>query len=111
MDDETKKAPRVVRNGKVAVLVSGSYGAGWSTWGSEHLREEKMFCPKLVEAIEAGMSKAERHKLATELFPGEYAGGVSALKIEWVPEGEPIRIHEYDGAESIRSASEGCVTP
>ena len=109
--DETKKAPRVVRDGKVAVLVSGNYGAGWSTWGREHLREEMMFCPKLVEAIEAGVPKSERHKLATELFPGEYAGGVSELKIEWVPEGEPIRIHEYDGAESIRSASEGCVTP
>lgn len=41
---------RVVRDGKVAVLVSPGYGAGWSTWAAG---EEVMFCPEIVAAVEA----------------------------------------------------------
>lgn len=29
------------KDGKVAVLVSGGYGAGWSTWGSTNLAYDK----------------------------------------------------------------------
>jgi len=111
MADEKPKAERVVRDGMVAVLVSPGYGAGWSTWGDSNLREQKMFCPRMVAALEAGTPKAELHKIAAELFPGEYPGGIDQLKVEWVHEGEPIRIVEYDGSERIELGTEGLVTP
>ena len=44
---------KVIRGGKVAVLYSPGYGAGWSTWGSEH-KEILLFHPRLVEAVEKG---------------------------------------------------------
>jgi hypothetical protein len=111
MADEKPKAERVVRDGMVAVLVSPGHGAGWSTWGDESEREEMMFCPRLVAALEAKASEAELHKIAAELFPDEYLGGVDQLKIEWVREGRPIRITEYDGSERIQLGTEGLVTP
>jgi len=110
MADETKPE-RVVRDGMVAVLVSPGYGAGWSTWGNEDQREKKLFCPRMVAALEAKASKAELHKIAAELFPGEYPGGIDQLEVEWVHEGEPIRIVEYDGSERIELGTEGLVTP
>lgn len=106
-----KKAERVVRNGRVAVLISPGFGAGWSTWGDDKLREEKMFCPRIVLAIEDGASKVDLRKIASELFPDEFLGGLDQLQIEWVKEGEPIRILEYDGSEQIQSGNEGMVTP
>jgi len=111
MADEKPKAERVVRDGMVAVLVSPGYGAGWSTWGKSSLREQKLFCPRMVLALESGASKAELLKIATEEFPEEYSGGVEQLLVEWVREGEPIRIDEYDGSERIEYGTEGLVTP
>lgn len=95
-------APKVIRDGKVAVLYSPGFGAGWSTWGSEGFtREQLIFSPELVAAIESKMPKRELVALAEKLFPGKYAGGVSQLRIEWLPVGQSFRIEEYDGSESI----------
>jgi catechol 2,3-dioxygenase-like lactoylglutathione lyase family enzyme len=33
--------------------------------------------------------------------PEIYTGGMSDLKVEWIPEGTLFKIHEYDGSESI----------
>jgi hypothetical protein len=110
MEDEKPRSERVVRDGMVAVLVSPGYGAGWSTWGNDR-SEEMLFCPRLVAAIEAGADKSERRKIAAEEFSGAYLGGVDQLVIEWVREGEPIRIVEYDGSERIEYGTEGLVTP
>lgn len=110
MADEKPRAERVVRDGRVAVLVSPGYGAGWSTWGDSNLREQMLFCPRMVLAIEAGAQNAELHKIAAELFPGEYPGGVDQLKIRWVREGDPIRIAERHGFERIRNGSDGLGT-
>lgn len=93
--------PKVVRDGKVAVLYSPGYGAGWSTWGDSTLRARKIFCPELVALVEAQASGAELEAEAERLFPEEYAGGVYKLVIEWLPEGTVFRIHEYDGNESV----------
>lgn len=111
MADEKPRAERVVRDGMVAVLISPGYGAGWSSWGDESLREQKLFCPRMVEALEAGVSKAELQKIARKEFPEEYSGGVDQLRVEWVREGEPIRIVEYDGSERIQRGTDGQVMP
>ena len=102
---KTKRMDKVIRNGKVAVLVSGGFGAGWSTWegGDERL----IFSPKLVEMVERGDAKL----ITTEWVEQElgienvYCGGSDSLCIEWLDEGTPFYIDEYDGAESIVTSS------
>lgn len=88
---------KVIRDGTVAVLYSPGYGAGWHTWGAP---VEAVFDPEMVEAVLAG-----DHKLAEEIakrkYPDAYTGGVSDLEVEWIPQGMPFRISEYDGNESI----------
>ena len=94
---------KLVRDGKVAVLVSPGHGAGWSTWNSEH--EEILFDPAIVEFVEH--NKWEELDVYVKLkYPQIYAGGMQDLQIEWLPEGTEFIINEYDGNESLEVKSD-----
>lgn len=104
--------PKLIRDGKVAVIVSPGYGAGWSTWlGSEtsHKREEAVFCPDLVLAIEVGDAAAVKERAARIFGPDIYLGGLVRsdergikARVQWVPIGTRFEISEYDGFETLR---------
>ena len=89
---------RLIRDGRVAVLVSPGHGAGWSSWNSEH--EEILFDPALVELVEQEKWD-ELQAFVTLKYPDIYAGGLRDLQIEWVPEGTEFVINEYDGSETL----------
>lgn len=89
---------KVIRDGKVAVIYSPGFGAGWYTWNREH--PELMFDPGIVDLLENG----EHEKLDAYVklkWPEIYAGGMDSLKIVWLTEGTAFKIEEYDGNESI----------
>ena len=94
---------KVIRNGKVAVLVSGGFGAGWYSWNSSH--KELLFHPKLVALVEAGkQSEINEEWLEKELgLSNIYCGGTRDLDIHWLDEGTAFEIEEYDGSESLRT--------
>ena len=93
---EVSVIPKVVRDGKVAVIVSPGYGAGWSTWADDS--RVAVFAPDVVEWIEAG-----KPELAEGQFDGYgYLGGLFDAEIEWLPVGTRFEIDEYDGSESLR---------
>ncbi len=90
---------KVIRDGKVAVLYSRGYGAGWYSWNSD---KELLYHPKLVEMVEAGRQEEITEEWVMENLGLEiYAGGAEGLTIMWIDEGTPFYIDEYDGAESI----------
>ena len=98
---------KVIVDGKVAVLVSGGVGAGWSTWQNDAMAFE----PKIVEMVLAGEKdknradrKATRGKIIgymTETYPDHFIGGIDGIEVEWVPVGTRFIIDEYDGNESL----------
>ena len=95
--------PKLIKNGKVAVIVSRGFGIGFSTSMCEKLNQEKsLFDPTLVSLIEQG---ADSKKLLTaaQLIYGEdeSIGDVDSLAVVWVPEGTKFLIAEYDGAEFL----------
>lgn len=94
------KFEKLERDGKVAILYSPGYGAGWSTWAHGH-EEELLFDKELVELVLAGKRK-EVAILAKKKYPGAYTGGADQLKVEWIEKGDRFEIHEYDGSESVR---------
>lgn len=105
MSARKKPVPRIVRDGKVAVLYSPGFGAGWSSW--EHTEPERvMFCPELVEAVERKAPLDELKAISGRLFPDTYDGGLRDLRVAWLPEGTMFRITEYDGSESIETRDE-----
>ena len=107
---------KYIVDGKVAVLVSPGYGAGWYTW---HRDERMLYDPNIVKILlesppiddpdlnvdrmfEVG-NKIESY--CKEAYPGVYVGGAVGLYVEWVPVGEQFRISEYDGSETLIRAS------
>ena len=92
---------KVIRDGKVAVLISYGFGAGFYSWGAPL---EAIFDPKLVELVESeDFDGAEEYVKNT--YSGVYTGGVEDLEVVWVDEGEEFIINEYDGSESIQLKS------
>lgn len=91
-------------NGDVAVIVSGGYGAGWSTWCEHENRERAAFDPAIAQAILDKKTEEEIKTIASERYPKEYLGGLEErLHVEWIPKGTAFYIDEYDGSESIIS--------
>jgi len=88
---------KLIRDGKVTVLVSPDYGAGWYSW---HRIEELLYDPSIVLWLEAKELDKIEHYLALK-YPNEYFGGLDDLTVEWIDQGTEFRIDEFDGAESI----------
>lgn len=85
---------------ELGVLVSGGFGAGWSTWNSKELAYDK----RIVEKWLKGVSSDEMCNFVESLgYPSPYMGGYKQLELEFVPRGTVFRIHEYDGSESIEA--------
>ena len=119
---------KVIRDGKVGVLVSPSYGGGFYTWGTPL---QAIFDPKLIELAEkkynmefipndrGGITQdtkvwktPEYQNIVNEMVDyvqetyDAYTGGVQDLVVTWIPEGTKFIIEEYDGFESVRILEE-----
>ena len=90
---------KVVRDGKVAVLVSPGYGAGWSTW-NDH--PECLYDPDVVAWVEGGKEGSVPDLKAKYGWDHFCSLGADSLEIQWIPLGAEFRISEYDGAECVR---------
>lgn len=89
---------KLSQDGKVAVLYSPGFGAGWYTWNMTV--PQILFDPAIVKFVE----KEQFDELATYValkYPEIYTGGMKDLKVAWIPEGTLFRIEDYDGSESI----------
>jgi len=93
---------KVIKDGKVGVLVSPSFGAGFSTWGYP---TEAIFDPTLIELVE-NQKIQEAVDYCETKWEDVYSGGVQDLKVAWIPEGTKFQITEYDGSESIELLDE-----
>lgn len=89
---------KTIRDGKVAVLYSPAYGAGWFTWNTDN--KECLFDSGIVEMLEQGRGEEVR-AYAEAKWPDGYWGGARDLKIMWIPEGTAFLINDYDGFEEI----------
>jgi hypothetical protein len=104
---------KVIRDGKVAVVITESFGGGWSTSYSEDLKDLLgddypddyrnifLFHPKIVNMVLAGLT----HKMDEEWFMDKLGLsleiGVPKLEIVWLPLGTKFKVINYDGLESI----------
>jgi hypothetical protein len=101
---------KVVRDGKVAVLYSPGFGAGWFTWNSTIVdnAERMIFDPIIVQILETNSDNAYQQiiEYVGEEYPDAYDGGVEDLTIAWIPVGTKFYIDEYDGSESIKTVDD-----
>ena len=88
---------KVIKDGKVGVLVSPGFGAGFSTWGAPI---EAIFNPTLIELVQQEKVQ-EAIDFVEKNWEDVYTGGVQDLVVNWVPEGSEFIIEEYDGSETL----------
>ena len=88
---------KVIKDGKVGVLVSPGYGAGFYTWGAP---EEAIFNPTLIDLVQKELYQ-EAIDFVKNTWDNVYTGGVSGLCVLWLDEGSEFVIDEYDGSETL----------
>lgn len=95
---------KYIKDGKVAVVIAPSYGAGWSSWNHK-IKATLVFHPAIVQMVLDGRrEEIDRNWLVAhfgEEFENGYYGANDDLTIKWLPVGTKFCIAEYDGAESI----------
>lgn len=93
---------KVIRDGKVAVLISRGFGAGWSTWNGD--KKELLFDPEIVSLVEQRRNSEITEDLVKKILKTDdhvCVLGAKSLSVEWIPVGTSFYINEYDGSESI----------
>lgn len=88
----------VVRDGKVAIIISPGFGAGWYSWNID--KPQLLFDPEIVRMLEEKLY-SEIEPYCEKVYGEDGYYRVETLKIEWVPVGVLFHIHEYYGAESV----------
>jgi hypothetical protein len=95
---------KVIRDNKVAVLLSRRSPFGWFT---RHNKQELLFHPKLVELVEQNKRNEITVELITSILGIEagywtfWTHGSEGLDIEWVPMGARFFIYTIDDYEVI----------
>lgn len=93
-------AEKLIKDGKVAVLYSPGYGAGWYSWNND---ERLLFHPEIVQKVLDDKNNEITEEFILNLIGLDiYTGGACDLKVKWIEEGTFFEIDEYDGSESIR---------
>jgi len=115
-EEVVEEPKKYVRDGKIAVIYSPGYGAGFGSWNQQYM-PDIVTDPEIVEFIlmhnpkdgriqswaAGGKENEDMNRLRafiTSKYKDAYLGA-DILRIEWVSLGERWRIDEYDGNESI----------
>jgi hypothetical protein len=100
MKDEV---PKYYQDGKVAVIINGRYGGGWTSWDdSTPKTERKLFDPDIVRAI-----LAKNYPLIKDLAISKYGmtcfqeWNAESLRVVFLDKGEHFFIKDHDGKEYI----------
>jgi hypothetical protein len=92
-------------DGKVGVLVSYGYGAGWSTWngGGDACPNEVLVMDKVLVTMKLANDDEDTVANYCEMLTGKkpFMGGWSSTEVVWLDKGTKFRIDEHDGAEIL----------
>jgi len=97
--------PKYIKDGKVAVIYSPLFGAGWYSWYKDEIGIAGLFDPDIVNCLLSMEEGRERNNALIRLtrlkWPKSSFCGVSDLEVAWVLQGQKFRIREYDGSEKV----------
>jgi len=103
---------KLIIDGKVAVVYSMGFGAGWYSWNKKE-DTALLFDSEIVELVmqKCKMENGKKEpkiieqirERALQLVPDGYfsESAIARLMVEWVPKSKQFYISEYDGSESV----------
>ena len=79
MKSECNMLEKYEVNGKVAVLISPGFGAGWYSWNTEY--PQMIFDPAIVKMLEGYPDgcRSEIEKYCEQAYPEAFLGGVDEI--------------------------------
>lgn len=97
-----------------SILISPSFGAGWSTWVREEFVVFYLTYQPIIDRLNEGGTMddqlvAQFKSDAAERFgSAHYFGtqGADGLIVASVPDGAEFRVNEYDGSETLELRSD-----
>lgn len=95
---------KLIRDGKVGVIYSPEYGAGWYTWNTN--TPELLFDENIIRHIEAEDIEGFNEYIKREYSIIASYYRLQDLSVQWLPIGTEFKINEYDGLESIELKNE-----
>lgn len=95
---------KLIRDGKVAVIISPDFGGGWSTWNDGI--PELLFDPRIVALIERGEAITQERLEEFGYTQYVFIPSRHDFEIVWLPVNTRFMIHEYDGSERVRILEE-----
>lgn len=104
---------KLIRDGKIAVLISPGFGSGWSTQCTDESDVYlALFSPILVEAKEKGVKLEQARALVQKLGLSLYVTQHSwdKLEIVWLEPGTRFVVIEFDGSEEIMTQKDLVLT-
>ena len=104
---------KLKREGFVAVVLTCEYGGGYSTWVDYEQSLAALFDPVVVAAVDNMEDGLGTEGLTDYLWQTyRWDGRIENLSVEWVREGRPFIVNEYDGMESLQFLDEtNWITP
>lgn len=100
---------KYIKDGKVAVVIAPSFGAGWASWNHK-IEETLALHPAIVQMVLDGRREEVDEDWLVAHFGEEFRygcyGANDNLTVEWIPVGTKFCITEYDGAESIMTIAD-----
>ena len=102
---------RLIRDGRVAVLISAGYGSGWSTWHQAlGVDDRLLFDPQVADILlsdELRDTRIEKIRALVAIkYPDVAHGGIPDLEVVMLEPGTRFVVREYDGFESIETERE-----
>lgn len=87
------------------ILISPGYGAGWSTWADDSVRNFMLKDPTLIAMAERKATQQEVNDYVESQHPDDniYTGGWKNIRVVELPAGTLFKVNEYDGDESIET--------
>jgi len=96
---------KLIRDGKVAVIYSPRFGAGWSTWNWSH--PDCVFDREIAELVLDRADPREIEQLAQDKWGQSnnyfFSCAPEELAVMWLDEGTRFTIREYDGNETVET--------
>lgn len=88
-----------LKGGKIAVLYSSDWGAGWYSW---HGIRPLLFDPTVVEMVENNEPTEKIKQYCRDTYgTNNCYDGADSLDVAYVDTDERFYIKEYDGLESV----------
>lgn len=108
MNNSTNSVERLSNSdNEIAILLTNTYGPGWSTWNHEELREFLIFDKTLIQKIMNKEDYENIREYVRSIYPDANTIGLKNVSVFWITKDvKEFSIENHNGFETVRLKSD-----